>query len=385
MDEKKTPKRRKMRFMNHSPTPEEDDEHEFEPGSTRRFDKSLTMLTRSVVKMLRETPDGVLYLRDVSSTLSNRQKRRIYDVTNVLEGIGLVKKQVKNHIKWIGEEVTTQSCLGTARKIGEHMRTRRNLELREALIDKQLKAIRQSSHMLREDSATGSFLYVTSDDLTSVFGDNRTLLTLNEERLARLRQPPVVQCTSWTIPYGGNTRQLWVKSRPKGAPLTLMVLKEPAGACYTRPSRRPAVLRANAEQRYVKLAEQNHEPEEHDARDGSEWQEPGEREYDESDEEEYTRVRQRERFARILLDTSPDAHHSLYRPNGWKKKKSETRGLLIPFLVIKPRFYGRFTFALKPNEGVFDLFGYGRISNHQRANERTSQQPAMEVVHVADV
>lgn len=88
-----------------SPTPsmllEEDDDGEFEPTSKRRFDKSLTMLTRSVVKMLRETPDGVLYLRDVSSTLSNRQKRRIYDVTNVLEGIGLVKKQVKNHIKWV--------------------------------------------------------------------------------------------------------------------------------------------------------------------------------------------------------------------------------------------------------------------------------------------
>lgn len=28
------------------------------------------------------------------------QKRRIYDITNVLEGIGLIEKTVKNRIKW---------------------------------------------------------------------------------------------------------------------------------------------------------------------------------------------------------------------------------------------------------------------------------------------
>lgn len=28
------------------------------------------------------------------------QKRRIYDITNVLEGIGLIEKTTKNHIRW---------------------------------------------------------------------------------------------------------------------------------------------------------------------------------------------------------------------------------------------------------------------------------------------
>lgn len=28
------------------------------------------------------------------------QKRRIYDITNVLEGIGLIEKTAKNHIRW---------------------------------------------------------------------------------------------------------------------------------------------------------------------------------------------------------------------------------------------------------------------------------------------
>ena len=32
--------------------------------------------------------------------LDVRQKRRIYDITNVLEGIGLIEKETKNTIRW---------------------------------------------------------------------------------------------------------------------------------------------------------------------------------------------------------------------------------------------------------------------------------------------
>lgn len=32
--------------------------------------------------------------------LNVKQKRRIYDITNVLEGIGLIEKKSKNSIQW---------------------------------------------------------------------------------------------------------------------------------------------------------------------------------------------------------------------------------------------------------------------------------------------
>ena len=32
------------------------------------------------------------------------QKRRIYDITNVLEGIGLIRKVSKNNIRWYGPD-----------------------------------------------------------------------------------------------------------------------------------------------------------------------------------------------------------------------------------------------------------------------------------------
>lgn len=40
-------------------------------------------------------------LNDVAKVL-DVQKRRIYDITNVLEGIGLVEKIFKNRIRWRG-------------------------------------------------------------------------------------------------------------------------------------------------------------------------------------------------------------------------------------------------------------------------------------------
>lgn len=40
------------------------------------------------------------YVLQAADTLNVRQKRRIYDITNVLEGIGLIEKRNKNCIKW---------------------------------------------------------------------------------------------------------------------------------------------------------------------------------------------------------------------------------------------------------------------------------------------
>ena len=43
--------------------------------------------------------------------LAVRQKRRIYDITNVLEGIGLIEKKSKNSIQWKYVALCYISCL----------------------------------------------------------------------------------------------------------------------------------------------------------------------------------------------------------------------------------------------------------------------------------
>ncbi|NXP82996.1 E2F6 factor, partial [Ramphastos sulfuratus] len=66
-----------------------------------RYDASLVYLTRRFMDLVRTAPDGVLDLNEVATTLGVR-KRRVYDITNVLDGIHLVQKRSKNLIQWIG-------------------------------------------------------------------------------------------------------------------------------------------------------------------------------------------------------------------------------------------------------------------------------------------
>lgn len=49
--------------------------------------------------LLREARDGVLNLNNAADNLTV-QKRRIYDITNVLEGVGLIEKKSKNNVQW---------------------------------------------------------------------------------------------------------------------------------------------------------------------------------------------------------------------------------------------------------------------------------------------
>ncbi|CAG2197502.1 E2F3 [Mytilus edulis] len=71
------------------------------PLEKTRYDTSLGLLTKKFVGLLRNATDGVLDLNRASEYLTV-QKRRIYDITNVLEGINLIAKKSKNNIQWKG-------------------------------------------------------------------------------------------------------------------------------------------------------------------------------------------------------------------------------------------------------------------------------------------
>ena len=64
-----------------------------------RSDLSLGVLTRKFVALAEASPDGTIDLNVAASELQVK-KRRIYDITNVLETIGLVQKQSKNIYAW---------------------------------------------------------------------------------------------------------------------------------------------------------------------------------------------------------------------------------------------------------------------------------------------
>ncbi|KAF0044269.1 hypothetical protein F2P81_003427 [Scophthalmus maximus] len=75
------------------------------PGERTRYDTSLGLLTKKFVGLIAESPDGVLDLNWATEVLEV-QKRRIYDITNVLEGVQLIRKKSKNNIQWLLRDQT---------------------------------------------------------------------------------------------------------------------------------------------------------------------------------------------------------------------------------------------------------------------------------------
>uniref|UniRef100_A0A3B4ZZ33 E2F transcription factor 3 n=1 Tax=Stegastes partitus TaxID=144197 RepID=A0A3B4ZZ33_9TELE len=69
-----------------------------------RCDTSLGLLTQGFAELLNRSADGVLDLNVVAREL-NAPKRRVYDVTNVLEGVKLLRKKSKNTIQWLGGQM----------------------------------------------------------------------------------------------------------------------------------------------------------------------------------------------------------------------------------------------------------------------------------------
>ena len=66
-----------------------------------RKENGLVELTKKFIDLLKEAHNQTLDLNEAVKTL-DEQKRRIYDITNVLEGIGLICKVSKNNIRWDG-------------------------------------------------------------------------------------------------------------------------------------------------------------------------------------------------------------------------------------------------------------------------------------------
>eukprot|EP00727_Mastigamoeba_balamuthi_P002334 m51a1_g12098 Transcription factor E2F (1453) ;mRNA; f:2-5293 len=68
-------------------------------GKGKRYDTSLALLTKKFTALVHGAPDGLVDLNETAVALGV-QKRRIYDITNVLEGIGVVEKTSKNRVRW---------------------------------------------------------------------------------------------------------------------------------------------------------------------------------------------------------------------------------------------------------------------------------------------
>ncbi|XP_075981481.1 E2F transcription factor 1 [Anticarsia gemmatalis] len=180
----KTPKQKRVKVL----TPYSRPSSSMKKYAERsRFDTSLGLLTKKFVALLKSSPNGVLDLNIAAEHLSV-QKRRIYDITNVLEGIGILEKRSKNNIQWkYGGACGDAGAGGAARA----RRLRREVRLLAARGARAERAVGVAERALSELSARhGARAYITYADLRSIRDfRNQTVIPIKAPPDTRLSVP----------------------------------------------------------------------------------------------------------------------------------------------------------------------------------------------------
>ena len=129
-----------------------------------RFDVSLVYLTQKFMDLVRSAPGGILDLNKVAAKLGVR-KRRVYDITNVLDGIELAEKKSKNHIRWIGSDLSNLGAVPQQKKLQEELS---DLSAVEDALDELIKDCAQQLFELTDDKENERLAYVTYQDIHSI-------------------------------------------------------------------------------------------------------------------------------------------------------------------------------------------------------------------------
>ncbi|KAG2460670.1 E2F2 factor, partial [Polypterus senegalus] len=184
------------------------------PGERTRYDTSLGLLTKKFVGLLGESSDGVLDLNKAAEVLEV-QKRRIYDITNVLEGIQLIRKKSKNNIQWVVGGVFEGSALSEKQRnlhkeLRELERAEKSLDDMIQCSSSQLKEMTEDEHNQRYP-----FSYVTYHDI-------RSIKSLQDKTVIAIKAPSE---TKLEVPESsGDSLQIYLKS--KNGPIEVYLCPE---------------------------------------------------------------------------------------------------------------------------------------------------------------
>lgn len=134
-----------------------------------RNESSLSVLTHKFIKMLEDSRDGTVDLNDAVSSL-DVQKRRIYDITNVLEGIGYIQKFKKNKIKLMDQN--SDSRLDS--ELEELAKKQKELDEQEADLDRKTEQKGREIETLVKDPSLLAFAHITREDLEGLMVSNQS-------------------------------------------------------------------------------------------------------------------------------------------------------------------------------------------------------------------
>ncbi|XP_030569014.1 transcription factor E2F2 [Drosophila novamexicana] len=145
---------------------------------------SLVLLTQKFVELMKQN-GGSIDLKEATKIL-DVQKRRIYDITNVLEGIGLIDKgRHCSLVRWRGggfNNAKDRKEYDIACERTNHLKTI------EEDLDRQLEYAQRNLHYIMQDPTNQSYAYVTRDDLLKIYGDDSVFTIPNYDEEVEIQR-----------------------------------------------------------------------------------------------------------------------------------------------------------------------------------------------------
>ena len=143
-----------------------------------RVENSLGELTKNFVNYIKTSGRKTININDLVHELKVK-KRRIYDITNVLEGIGYIQKHAKNEISWIKNDVflpqikTSNRISTISSEIKNLQETLKNLENEEIEIEQNIEIIKNKFNFISQQEEFNKFGYITFNDLNDLSSNEK--------------------------------------------------------------------------------------------------------------------------------------------------------------------------------------------------------------------
>ncbi|CRK93057.1 CLUMA_CG006480, isoform A [Clunio marinus] len=143
-----------------------------------RSEKSLSTLTKKFLEMLQF--EKTLDLNIATMALDVSKKRRIYDITNVMEGCNLIKKTGKNMYSWCGR--TSHIDDSEEQFLLDLKEDKEKLSETEKKLDNDIKVMKMNLASLQSKSSK-SFCYLTKDDFIAGYGGAQTVFVVQNSKV----------------------------------------------------------------------------------------------------------------------------------------------------------------------------------------------------------
>ena len=151
----------------------------------QRQENSLGELTKNFIRYIKENGNNIVHINDVVKKLKVK-KRRIYDITNVLEGknfflgIGYIQKLEKNKVRWMKEDLNEDHDHWEQEKsiqnsIEEKTIKLEDLKKEEQRLDNIIYDLKNEfDNMLQEDDFK-KYGYITHSDLKNLTSQEKNI------------------------------------------------------------------------------------------------------------------------------------------------------------------------------------------------------------------